>query len=494
MSSVRRFSRTALAVIICLAVAGHPCLAATLAETVGACEKEIGAKTRSNATLAKRVESLEKAVFGSVQQGLMVDRVHNLRKHLFEQAKEKETAPILQPTPQASPDSEENMPASQPTPGGVGSSNSVGSPDIPTIQAEPITAEDLRKRDELIERARTLHSTGNNQSAMSCLEDAIDLDPASVHAHYYLGKIWESEGNFDKAKMHYKAALARSPGHPTILRALRALDDGPKDQGPKALPAETSSSAGTIDSEPATTPEPITTPAAPKRLSKNNQKPTSTTSTAVPQSQRSINEQFARRRAAIAKRFEQAKDDFQRGDYHLAIESLQEIVSEEPFDADVHYALGQALRGAGKNDEGLFHLRQACDLAPDNEKFRNTLARASAPVKEAPFSPSTTAGITPMQPEPTSVVQSGWQDEEQQPTRNYYTSSRTVPTVSYRYDISPQTVPYYYYMPRVPRATSGLVGGLAGAGIGMSVARNPGRGALWGGLVGGLLGLLGGGY
>jgi Flp pilus assembly protein TadD len=67
---------------------------------------------------------------------------------------------------------------------------------------------------------RVLHFAGRDDQAIEQLRKTIEIDPAFIESHLYLGWVYEGKGMFAEAISELRQALSLSGGHPRYLSAL----------------------------------------------------------------------------------------------------------------------------------------------------------------------------------------------------------------------------------------------------------------------------------
>jgi len=69
----------------------------------------------------------------------------------------------------------------------------------------------------------TLQKLGRIDEAVDALEDAVRLNPGEARAHTRLGGIYEGRGQIEKARAHFRQALAADPSDPAAQRGIERL-------------------------------------------------------------------------------------------------------------------------------------------------------------------------------------------------------------------------------------------------------------------------------
>ena len=86
----------------------------------------------------------------------------------------------------------------------------IGDPKGSLALLAPVLAKDAHHRRALLIKGIALYKSGADDEAQKALTEALVLNPDPVRAHYYLGLVYERQGDIEKALEHYRAALSRS--------------------------------------------------------------------------------------------------------------------------------------------------------------------------------------------------------------------------------------------------------------------------------------------
>ncbi len=176
----------------------------------------------------------------------------------------------------------------------------------------------------LLDQAMSLYSQGKTAEAESAFKRVLASDSKSVDAYFNLGVIAESRGDNQEALKNYEAAYRLNPSDFEIKSARDSLKDK------------------------------------------------------IANDQRIAAKQEADRRAQQAKESQtqdlkkmvaQASADYKSGNVDKAIDTLTKVSRQVPKDADVHYALAQALRAKGDANGARSELSQALSLDPNNQLY-----------------------------------------------------------------------------------------------------------------------------
>lgn len=244
----------------------------------------------------------------------------------------------------------------------------------------------------LLRQAISQYQAGNSAMAEQTFWQVLQMDSTNPDAHFSLGAIAESRGDFDGASQHYRQALQSSPDDAEIQQAVKALEDKTRD----------------------------------RKIAKQRQ-----------QEQQQQLAQQERQKAQLKRLSDDAALAYRNGKYDVAIRDLEQVAQQAPNDPDVQYALAQAYRGNGDIGRARYHIGQAIAQDPSNQMYRTvqksieqeTGSRNSPPVANDPgnsqgrrtrYSPQyasasendgPTGQLTPMQPEsnpPRSMTEYGY--------------------------------------------------------------------------------------
>lgn len=193
-------------------------------------ESRLFFKTYPKDDLAARLSRLEKRVFGDELDGSVQERLERLV-----QSQNAPLNPYAQPTPQAQPAPpavEQVTPASSVTP-----------PQTASRTATVPPAAELDEQDCAIDRAKVAVRAAKDEEITKLLAEGVELwrnrraaeatekfeqvvrlDPNNAQAHFSLGIIQESEGNFVEALASYKKASQARPGNKDYKEALIAAE------------------------------------------------------------------------------------------------------------------------------------------------------------------------------------------------------------------------------------------------------------------------------
>lgn len=177
----------------------------------------------------------------------------------------------------------------------------------------------------LLRSAISAYQSGNAALAEKMFRQVLQVDPRNPDAHFSLGAMAESRGDFEGADQHYRDALKASPNDGEIAQAIAALENKMRDQ----------------------------------KLAQQKRD----------QEQAQVAEQ-ERERAQLKHLSDDAAAAYRNGKYDLAIQNLEQVMQQVPNDPDVHYALAQAYRGKGDIGRARFHIGQSVSIDPNNSMYR----------------------------------------------------------------------------------------------------------------------------
>ncbi len=94
-----------------------------------------------------------------------------------------------------------------------------------TLSQEPAstTAPSSQSADDLYRTAQKQLADGNDEQAISTLEQLVSLEPDNALAHNDLGVLYTRLGNSEKACVHHETAVNRNPANTTFQKNLAAL-------------------------------------------------------------------------------------------------------------------------------------------------------------------------------------------------------------------------------------------------------------------------------
>lgn len=329
-------------------------------QKLGDYEQVLFGNSQGSQPIEKRLQNIEKQLFGkSEKKGDTSKRLAEIEKVMNGTAYLPPVAPELDrsefaPTPKQAP----NNPAVQ--------ANEISDPlDAPQV------ADSGERVKGLLRQAMQLYSQGKVAEAEKVYRTVLGIDFRNTDANYNLGAIAESKGDLSAAQRFYSTAAKTSPGDPDIQDALVAVQNKLKSH-----PAPSASSPQPARDHLAGGP-----------------------STAG-------DKQIAAEASAA----------YKSGNFNEAIMKLNYLAKKNPMDANIQFALGQAYRGKGNNQESVRHLRAAAALDPKKDLYRQTLNQAESQLDEqqiasndtrtpaSPSSPSSgsTGDITPFAGLPSS--------------------------------------------------------------------------------------------
>lgn len=176
----------------------------------------------------------------------------------------------------------------------------------------------------LLDQAMQLYSQGKTAEAENAFKRVLASDSKSVDAYFNLGVIAEGRGDNQEALRNYEAAYRLNPNDSEI----KSARDGLKDK---------------IASE--------------QRVA------------AQQEADRRMQQAKEAQRDDLKKMVAQASADYKSGNLDRAIDTLSKVSRQVPKDADVHYALAQALRAKGDSNAARSEISQALSLDPNNQLY-----------------------------------------------------------------------------------------------------------------------------
>lgn len=279
----------------------------------------------------KRMQKLEKAILGKTGSGnfddrlLVVEKIFNGRVN-------------LEMYPPAAPTLDRSEFAAEP--------KQAPSLLAPYDMERPAAASTEDTVKSLLAQALSAHSKGDLASAERILQKALAQDFRNPDVNFNLGAVYEQKGQPETALKYYRNALSISPDDPEYKEAVATL---------QKQVANNQVSKSTAGQGPQVAPAPALD---------------------------------TYRKQQLKLLADQAAADYKQGRFDEAIAKLDQILRQEPLDANVQFALGQAWRGKGQSYQALRHLRAANTLDPKNELYRKTLAEAERETNTAAGTPA----------------------------------------------------------------------------------------------------------
>jgi len=263
----------------------------------------------------KRIDSLEKIIFGKMHKGPMHTRIYALVTTV--NGKQNNLlAPPIAPELDRSNTGIDN--ATPPLAPGVVSSHAQEA-------ASPSQAQEDRVK-TMLQQAMQLYGRGQTPQAESVFKNVLKLDSQNSDANFNLGAIAEGRSDWQGALHYYEAALTTNPGDDEIKNAIASMQ----------------TKIATIN--------------------KNTNK---------------ANKMSPEELSTLREKINQAANDYEKGNYDSAINNLRSVLAQAPDQADVYYALAQAYKAKGMLREANLALNQATKLAPENTQYKNALFELS---------------------------------------------------------------------------------------------------------------------
>lgn len=332
-----QLTHKAILLVVCLSLFQPASgLAATKAKLAGDMETRLARYEtlvfgipQTNQSAEKRMQKLEKTILGKPGSGNFGDRLVAVEK-VFNGRVELEMFPPAAPTLDRSEFAAEPKPAPKLL--------------APYDTEKPLAASSEDTVKSLLAQALSAHSRGDVLSAERILQKALAQDFRNPDVNYNLGTIYEQKGQPETALKYYRNAMSISPDDPEYKEAVSTLQKQIAANQGSRQPAEyTPQKAPPLD---------------------------------------------AYRKQQLKTLADQAANDYKQGHFDEAITKLDQILAQEPLDANVQFALGQAWRGKGQSYQALRHLRAANTLDPKNELYSRTLADAEREAATGAGSPA----------------------------------------------------------------------------------------------------------
>ena len=303
-------------------------------QKLGEYEQTIFGSASGSMPIEKRLQNLEKQLFGKIQKngdtGTRVAEIDKVMTGKGASAYLPPMAPGLDrsgfaPEPKQAPDSPV-----------------VDRNEISRVEDGPQPADSGDRVKGLLRQAMQLYSQGRANEAEKVYKTVLGIDFRNTDANYNLGAIAESKNDLTAAQRYYSAAAKSSPQDLDIQDALAAVQNKLKTR--PAVPSNPSSfpSSSPVRDEIAGAP-PV---AGDKQIAAD------------------------------------ASAAYKAGRFDDAIQKLSYLAKKTPLDANIHFALGQAYRGKGLQQEAIKHLRAAATLNSKNDLYLQTLNQAQSQMDE----------------------------------------------------------------------------------------------------------------
>lgn len=475
-----RKSAGLLALTLMLSIGFPPALLAaepsvSIYQKLGEYEQLLFGSTQGTLPIEKRLQNLEKQLFGKIEKkGDTGTRVAAIDKVM----NGKESSTYLPPMAPGL-DRSQFAPEPKQAPENAAVDNNA----ISRVEDAPPAADSSDRIKGLLRQAMQLYSQGKTAEAEKVYKTVISIDFRNTDANYNLGAIAESNGDLSAAQRYYSAAAKSSPQDADIQDALATVQNK-------------------LRSKPA---QPSTPMTAPSRHEIAN---TGTTTAA--------DKQVAAEASAA----------YRNGQFDQAIQKLGYLARKSPLDANIQFALGQAYRGKGNQQEALRHLRAASTLNPKNDLYLKTLNDAQSQMDQqqeqtasggdtidsptydvAKSAPGPTGEITPFAGLPSS---NGGDEFNNSDIENYMRRNGAMSgsvsafgnrggfgglggaMAGFGIPVGTGTAPGGTRLRRVVQ--SGIAGAAMGAFAGRGAPGGMSRGAMRGGMTGALYGLMLGGF
>lgn len=312
----------AQALLLCLNNCMPGCLASSKSDLdytdlnkLGGLETVIYGSAHKNLPNEKRVDSLEKILFGKTHSGSLHARIFAIATAL------NGTANTLSPPIAPALDREDTLkgPAPRVTSEGDWEADEPNAPASDAKQA---------RINNSLQQAMQLYNDGQISQAEVMFKKVLSLDSRNADANYNLGAIAESRSDWEEALHYYQTALRSNPGDEDIKNAIASMQSK-------------------------------------LASNKNNQIQPANKNTKLSSKQVEL----------LKAKVDQAANDYAKGNYDAAIVNLKTVIAQAPDQADVYYALGQAYKAKNQNQLAADAFNHAANLAPDNKQYSDALAQ-----------------------------------------------------------------------------------------------------------------------
>ncbi len=307
-----------------------PAIAQTNSETqrLGQYETVVFGEEHNRDKFEKRLQALEKSLIGKAGNGPTSTRLDELGK-LVQGKSSSEYLPAIPPVMDRSQFMKEPEQAPRRSETAA----------APLYDEAPPAAESGERVTGMLREAMKLYSAGKLNEAERVYRSVLAIDFRNPDANFNLGAIAEDKGDLKSAVTYYRTALRNNPDDDELKDALASVE--------KKLKIAEAAKAPTQDN-PASDP-------AMKQIASD------------------------------------AAAEYKKGDFDAAIAKLNYLAKRSPYDANVQFALGQAWRGKGNNNEAVKHLRAAATLNPKNELYVKTAnqVQSESPGQQQPQQPLT---------------------------------------------------------------------------------------------------------
>lgn len=301
----------------------YGCIACTLpvsaresadSDRLGQFESIIFGEQHSKQPTQKRLQELEKSLFGKASSGSTETRLEAIGK-LVQGKSSSQYLPAVPPIMDRSQFMKE--PETPPQRRETAST--------PQYDDAPPSATSSERVTGMLREAMKLYSEGKLVDAERVYQSVLAIDFRNPDANFNLGAIAEDRGDLKAAAGFYRTAIKSNPDDDEVKDALASVEQKLRTaQAAKAAPSNRPDDGAAND-------------------------------------------------PALKGIASQAAADYRNGDFDAAISKLNFLAKRSPYDANVQFALGQAWRGKGNSNEALKHLRAASSINPKNDLYLSTL-------------------------------------------------------------------------------------------------------------------------
>ena len=208
-------------------------------EVIQTFEKRLFFRNYVGDQLSARVERIEKHVFGEASTGALQDRISKLENVLKQQLSDEQRQQELMGIKPTSAAGEINTNASGTTGGAAGGTQSHPSGQLSTF-ADPterarIAAQAAKEQEiaNLLTEGVDLYRKKHGIEAQAKFSQVLRLDPHNAQAHFNLGIVRESLGNYVEALGNYRQAAQEEPDNRDYTEAVAQIT--PKAEKQRAL-------------------------------------------------------------------------------------------------------------------------------------------------------------------------------------------------------------------------------------------------------------------
>jgi tetratricopeptide (TPR) repeat protein len=289
--------------------------------TVRQLEQRLFFKTYPNDELSSRLSRIEREVFGEPVKASTDDRLAKLNTVLQQKIDSEKAAQAAAETEAANA----AKAAALASPAAPHAAEAVKESPEAAAARQRLAAQAAREAEinKLLAEGVDLYRGKHGIEAQQKFVQILRLDPANAQAHFNLGIVKESMGNYVEALANYQVAVTEDPGNKDYSDAVTAV----KDQ------------------------------AAHQKITVDQQ-------------------------TELKKMAENANAAWKHGDYISALDEYLQLDTREPNKALIKYNIGSIYLMMKEQSNALVYYKQAHKLQPDNQKYTNAYEELSASVKK----------------------------------------------------------------------------------------------------------------